>query len=238
MLSFMREPGAGNSSEHPPTEAGARDVKVPDGADAQEYLTVATNSKDVRRSTIVVVILVAAGLLGLLFMIHKSRPQAAAAKQAREEQAKIEDAIGRLTGVSSEMVDRMDEIVNKFYQFSDVFQVKVDELVKDPFEVEGNMKPLQGKVIMAQDSQAQAGLMRQRLQQQAGTLKLLSVMRSSDGDSCMINDQILRQGDRIEDFTVAKIASNSVELAWSPAGAASQSESQSEETKIILKLSE
>ncbi len=234
MLSFMREPGAGNSSEHPPTEVGTRDVNAPDGADAQGFLTVATSKKDVRRSTMIVVILVVVGLLGLLFMIHKTKPKTASAKQAQEEQAKIEKAIGQLTGASTEMVGRMDEIVDKFYQFSDVLQVKVNELSKDPFQTEGNSDSLQGTVVVTQDSQAQSGLMRQR----AGSLKLLSVMRSDDGNSCMINDEILRQGDRIEDFTVARIASNSVELTWSPAGASDQGESQTEDMKIVLKLSE
>ena len=43
------------------------------------------------------------------------------------------------------MADRMDEIVQKFYEFSDVFQVKVGELAKNPFEVEGFVQGTQGR---------------------------------------------------------------------------------------------
>ena len=73
--------------------------------------------------------LVGIGLLGLMLMIRRSQPQAASAAPAAGDQTKIEAAITRLTGVRSEMADRMDEIVKKFYEFSDVVQVKVDELV-------------------------------------------------------------------------------------------------------------
>ncbi len=236
MLSFMREQGSGNSSEHPPTEAGAREGKTSESAGPQEFYTVATNTKTLRRSTMVVAILVALGLLCLWFMIRKSQPQAAMAQQAQEEQTKIQDAISRVTGVSSEMVDRMDEIVKKFYQFSDVFQVKVGELSKNPFEVEGYLKSLKGEAIVARNPQEQAELFRQqRLQQQAGTLRLISVMESAAGDSCMINDQVLRQGDRIEEFTVGKISRNCVELVWAPPGGAG---SETEPLTIVLKLSQ
>ena len=42
----------------------------------------------------------------------------------------------------------MDEIVKKFYEFSDVVQVKVGELAKNPFEVEGFTKDLKTGVVV------------------------------------------------------------------------------------------
>jgi hypothetical protein len=137
------------------------------------------------------------------------------------------------------MANRMGEIVKKFYEFSDVFQVRVHELVKDPFQVEGLMKGVQDPTAVSDDPQAQAELIRrQKMQQQASTLKLLSIMRSDRGNSCMINDQILRQGDAIEGFTITQIASNCVELAWSPEATAGSDASETEEMKITLKLSD
>src|SRR4030042_245527 len=135
MLSFMREQGAGDLPANKNAGTGPRDTGAPNQGDAQEYLTVAANSKNLRRSTILVMILVALGLACLGYMIHKSRPQAASA-QPVEEEGQIEAAISRLTGVRSEMISRMDEIGKRFYEFSDVFQVGVGELVKNPFEVE------------------------------------------------------------------------------------------------------
>ncbi len=238
-MSFMREQGAGNSSEHSP--AATEPQGVPAGApEAQEFLTVAASSKNVRRSTITVAILVAIGLVCLLFMIRKSQPQAAAAKQAASDETKIDAAIHRITGVRSEMVDRMEVILQKFSEFADVFQVKVHELVKNPFEVEGYMMMgLKGQAVVSEDPQVQAEMIRrQKMQEKAGTLRLLSIMRSDKGNSCMINDQILQQGQVIEGFTVVQIGSNSIELVWSPEEASDGSVAQAEDIKITLKLSE
>jgi preprotein translocase subunit SecG len=241
MLSFMREQEGGNPSDRSSAGTGPRDARSPDPGGSQEYLTVSANSKNLRRSTILVIVLFCMGLVGLWLMIRRSQPQAASAQQSREDEIKIETAISELTGVSSEMTDRMDEIVEKFYEFSDVVQVKVNELVKNPFQVEGCMEELKDQIVVADDSQTQAELIRrQRLQQKARNLRLLSVMRSENGRCCMINDQILREGDRIEDFTVTQIGSNFVEIVWpnEHEDDADESVSETQDLKIVLKLSE
>ncbi|UCD49063.1 MAG: hypothetical protein JSW27_16200 [Phycisphaerales bacterium] len=236
MLSFMREQGG----ESLPGEHGAG-VSQQQGAapekESQEFLTVAATTHNVRRSTILVVVLVAVGLAGLGYMIRKSRPQAAYGEAAKEEQNEIEVAISRLTGVSSEMVSRMDEIVNKFYEFSDVSQVGVGELVKNPFETESFMGAIKEEVSSSQDSAARAALIRrERLRQRAKSLKLLSVMRSEDGNACMINDRILHQGDTIEGLVITEIGGDSVLLTWQPEGAVSAAET--EDLTIMLKLAQ
>jgi len=238
MLSFMREQEPQNTSDRPSRGAGPEGVPPADPAGPQDYLTVTANRKSLRRSTTLVAVLVAIGLICLLLMIRRSQPQAASAAPTGGDQTKIETAISRLTGVRSEMVGRMGEIVNKFYEFSDVVQVKVNELVKNPFEVEGFMKDLK-TTASVDDPQAQAELIRrQRLEQQVKTLKLLSIMRSDQGNCCMINDRILRQGDALEGFKVVQIGGSSVELVWSPNGAPQAEVSPTEEMKVVLKLSE
>jgi hypothetical protein len=236
MLSFMREQEPQNASDRP--AAGPGGPSPADAGGPQEYLTVAANRQSLRRSTTLVAVLVAIGMVCLLVMIRRSQPQAASAAPATGDQTKIEAAISRLTGVRSEMADRMDEIVRKFYEFSDVVQIQVGELVKNPFQVEGFMKDLKtGNPV--EDPQAQAELLRrQRIQEQASTLKLLSIMRSDQGNCCMINDRILRAGDTIEGFQIAQIGGNSVELVWSPGGASETEVSATDEMKVVLKLSE
>jgi len=234
----MREQESRNASERSAPGPGSPGGLAPDASGSQEYLTVAANSKSLRRSTMLVVALVAVGVFSLLLMIRRSQPQAASAAANASDQ-RIESAISRLTGVRSEMAGRMDEIVKKFYEFSDVVQVKVGELAKNPFEVEGFAKDLSAGVV-AEDPAAQADfLRRQRIEQQAKTLKLLSVMRSAEqGTCCMINDQILRQGDVIEGFTLLEIANNSVVLAWPSLETADAGTPKTDEMKTILKLSE
>ncbi len=182
-------------------------------------------------------ILVAIGLVGLGYMIRKSQPQAASARTGDEDETKIEAAIGRLTGVSSEMVSRMDEIVDKFYEFSDVDQVGVTELVKNPFQVEAFMGAVKDQGATEQDEKARAALIRREMiKKRAANLALLSVMRSEDGNACMINDRILRKGDTIEGFVIMEIAANSVKLAWQSEDA--DPGAGTEDSTIQLKLAQ
>lgn len=240
MLSFMREQGAGDPSANQTKNGGQRQPKGSEDAGSSEYLTVATTSKSVRKSTILVAILVSMGLVCLLFMIRKSQPQTAAAKQAGEEETRIELAIGRLTGVSSEMISKADQILRKFYEFSGVLQVQVNDLVKNPFEVEVFAKDIKSEVVPQANSAAEAALIkRQRLKQRAGSLSLLSVMQSGQASSCMINDKLLRQGDMIEGFVITRIGGDSVELTWrgdgNPAGGQT---AETEDYNVVLKLSQ
>jgi hypothetical protein len=237
MLSFMREQGGEGVSGEKVAGLSSVEGGTPDTGENQEFLTVTATKSSLRRSTILVAVLVAVGLAGLGYMIRKSQPQSAYGQASQEEEDKIEVAISRLTGVSSEMVSRMDEIVDKFYEFSDVSQVGVGELVKNPFEAESFMGAIKEEVSAPQDNAARAAwLRRERLKERAKSLKLLSVMRSEDGNACMINDRILRQGDTIEGFVVTEIGANSVLLSLQPKGAASAAET--EDLTIMLKLAQ
>ena len=235
MLSFMREPESQNGTGRPSPKGGPPRVPTMNVPETQEFLTVAANGKSLRRSTTLVVALVVVGVLCLLVMIRRSQPQAASGAPGQGDQAKIEAAISRLTGVRSEMADRMGEIVDKFNAFSDVAQVRVGELVKNPFEEEGGAPDLSTQVV-TDAAQDQSDLTR-RMEQQARTLKLLSIMRSDQGNSCMINDQILGRGETIAGFTVVEIGTNSVELACRINGGSEAGAAPTEEMKILLKLS-
>jgi len=142
MLSFLRDqsledlPAQKKTSTKTSTTAGKAPGDGTDKPQESEYLTVATQTKRVRKSTTLLAVLFIIGLLCLWFMIKKSTPKAASAGSFETEETLIETAINRLTGVKSKIFNRMDEIVKKFYEFSDVPQVEVNELAKNPFEVE------------------------------------------------------------------------------------------------------
>src|SRR4030042_484948 len=82
MLSFTRENAAGTSSP----QENASETQ-------QEYLTVAAQDKNARRSTVLLAGLFILGLLCLWLMIKKSLPQPATAMAAGAENAQIETAI-------------------------------------------------------------------------------------------------------------------------------------------------
>jgi hypothetical protein len=241
MLSFMREQGARDPSPNQTKGTGPQHPKTSEDAGSLEYLTVSTSSKNARQSTIVVAILVAIGLICLLWMIRKSQPQMASAKQGDEEQTKIEAAVSRVTGISSEMVSKMDQILTKFGEFSNVLQVEVNELVKDPFEVEVFAKEQEpSTTASALDAGLQAAAFRrQNIKQRAATLGLLSVMQSGRANSCMINDQLLQKGDMIEGFVITQIGRDFVELVWRGSGESNGGSSAgTEDYKVVLKLSQ
>jgi hypothetical protein len=220
MLSFMREQGTSRSPEKVPAGAEPSGVGVAGQDDGQEYLTVAANKSNLRKNTIFVVILIAIGLASLGFMIRRSRPQAAVAQASKDEQTKMAATISRLTGISSEMLTRMDQIVKKFYEFSNVFQVGVDELSKNPFQVEAYASAFKGDAAEPQpDDAAKIALThRQQMKDKAASLRLVSVMRSGQESVCMINDELLRRGDSIDGFMVVNIGSDTVLIAESPDG--------------------
>lgn len=207
MLSFLREQGFGDSGVQERTnssgdEAGdRRDLKSPDSSSGkeQQYLTVAAQGKDVRKMTMLLAVLFIIGLVCLFFMIRKSVPQSATAASDNVEETKIEKAIARLTGVGSEMFQRMDQIVKKFYEFSDVQQVRVNELVKNPFEIflaDADETTDSTKAVIKDDQQ------------------LFTILQTDDGYCCMINDKILYEGDTIEGFKVVQISDDFVKLEF------------------------
>jgi len=239
MLSFLREQGVENlTPQKRAANAGRGNREAPENAQGQEYLTVAARSKNVRKSTMMVAVLFCVGLLGLWFMIKKSQPQAALAAPAESEENQIEMAITRLTGVSTEMFSRMDQIVQKFYEFSDVLQVRVSELVKNPFELEMFLSNLMGKLDpKEQEIEVDPEKIRQQqIRQKANDLKLASIMKSEQGKCCMINSRIFYEGDLINGFKVAQVGDTSVKIEWN--GEDNTGTSPSQTVEIVLKLSE
>ena len=226
MLSFLRD----QSLEDLPAEKKMKTTaeKAPgDGTEKSqesEYLTVASHGKQVRKSTTLLAVLFIIGLLCLWFMIKKSAPQAASAAAGKTEDTLIETAIARLTGVKSAMFGKMDEIVGKFYEFSDVPQVKVNELAKNPFELETFSTKLKEKPG-AEGNEIDANKLWQQMRRRSQGMQLWSIVQSDEGNRCMIDDKILFEGDSIKGFKVRQIGDIFVKL-------------ESNGVEIVLKLSE
>lgn len=248
MLSFLREQSIGdllsrkpatpsNSQEATGDKLSANDTEKPK---EQEYLTVATRNKNTRKSTVLLAVLFGMGLLCLWFMIKKSTPQQASAASAGTEETQIEAAIARLTGVKSEMFSGMGQILRKFYEFSDVLQVQVNELVKNPFELELFLANLKGKVDTDGKDLGIDGemAMQQQIREAAKGLQLLSIMHSQQSNCCMIDNKILYEGDSIRGFKLIRIGENFVKLRWVPNTAGQTLSAPPENVEIILKLSE
>ncbi len=241
MLSFLREQSFGNSDAKKSSENNSQNnPKALTDIQGQEYLTVSAKNKNLQRSTILLTTFFIVGFICLWLMIKKSSPQTASAAPANNEEAQIELAIARLTGVRSEMFDRMDEIVKKFYEFSNVLQVQVSELIKNPFELELFLASLKEKSKAdTVNFEVSAEIIKlQQLKKQASNMHLLSIMQLNDSTCCMIDDKILHEGDLIKGFKVTQIGNNFVNLKWNQENDFEALGIGSKSLEIILRLSE
>jgi len=239
MLSFLREQGNGDLPAQQPEAAS--ETAPGDGNEKpqeREYLTVAAHGKRTRKSTTLLAILFIVGLLCLGYMIKKSTPKATSAATDSTEETQLEAAVSRLTGVKSEMSNSMDEIVRKFYEFSNVLQVKVGELVKNPFKLElfsANVKEEPRVEIKVPEIDTEMIKQRQ-IRQKAQEMQLLSIMQSDQGKCCMIGNKILYEGDCIGDFKVRQIGDSFVKLEWNQDRNDGPSDTQPEAVEIVLNL--
>lgn len=170
----------------------------------QEFLTVGDKSNRARNTTYLLGVLFLIGVVCLFIMIKQSTPSAASASKdssQQVEQAQIESAISKITGIRTQMFSSLEKIVTKFYEFSNVEQVKVNELAKNPFKEDSYIVP-----VKTDDAQTQLAFLQDELE-------LLSIMSTERGYCCMINDKILYQGDSIKGLRITKITSNVVTLA-------------------------
>ena len=200
MLSFMKENNGINKS----------DEQTTDGA-GQDFLVPTSNSKTVKQTTIILMVLFTVGAACLWFMIKKTTPSEAEAAAVTEE-LNIENAIAQLTGIKTEMNDSMGEIVEKFHQFSDVDQIAVSELKKNPFRLELGLSSTDSDSESQINVEQRNQILSEQINKKAAKLQLLSTMASDKDGCCMINDKILYKGDAIDGFTVTAIRSNQVEL--------------------------
>ena len=234
MLSYMRE------SQSDPLEQGSVNQVSPEGTEEPSsdsvFLTVSGREHSVRKSTTFVTALFIVASVGLVVMAKKSHVQSAGAAPAVDSQTQIEMAICRVTGVSSEMTGQMDEIVQKFYEFSDVYQVEVDELTKNPFQLVAMPAGLSHE-DSSKEEEEQVNMLVQQFEQEKKGLSLVCIMESDSGECCMINDVLLKPGERVDNFVVEQIEKERVQLQWQPQGEIS-AELPSSASRVILALKE
>lgn len=212
MLKFLKEDAG--AIDRKPNNSSAGDIDASGEGKSQEegYLTITPKDKSIKRGTILLAVVFGVGLVSLLVMIRKTSPSAVTAEILSEE-ARIETAISKLTGIKTQFLNRMDQIVKKFHEFSNVKQVEVHELQKNPFTYEKHFKPLAGEAEFQDDLESsQSAVIQSRLLRRVEKMQLLSIMETSNGRCCMIDDVVAHVGDYVNGFRVAAIRPASVEL--------------------------
>jgi len=206
MLSYLKD----GQTQIPAANSTSADAAGTDAAlsKQEDYLTVSGHSKKLRQSTLLLIVLFGVGVLGVWFMIKKTTP-AQAATPAAEEQAQLEAAIAQLNGMQSEVNTKMDSVVNRFYLSSNVGQISVDELKKNPFKLEQNASTAVDDETLNRNKRM---LLEDKIRRAATGLQLWSVTETPRGICCMINDKVLYVGDSINGLTIKSIDNKIVEL--------------------------
>lgn len=228
MLSFMRDqnsqddasgPSQGSQEQKQPV---AQEQKQPVATGEHDYLTAAPVKRQAQKSTAILAVLFCIGLVCLGVMIKKSEPKTAGA--AVNDEARIEQALSKFGASKSDMFSGVKKVVDRFYELSDMQQVGIGELAKNPFKHEMFLN----EITDGNEFEFDTEMRRQRhLEKQAKGLDLLSIMQAGRDSErcCMIDDKILYKGDSIKGFKVIRISDNFVKL-------------ESEGIEIVLKLEE
>jgi len=205
MLSFIKEEGNTNSgAENPNLADTLKEAGEQEEVRTEEYLVPSASQKKVKYSTLILGIVFVVGVGSLFMMIKKSTPATASAGLS-EQELKIENAIAKLTGSKAQMNGKMNEIVNMIAALSDVKQVKVGELKKNPFR----------KGVVSKSRISNPGFLGSAASKKPSAkrgLKLWSIMESDNDRNCMINGKLLNENDTIEGYTVKEIGEGFVEL--------------------------
>lgn len=172
----------------------------------EDYLTVAGHSKKLKQSTILLIALFAIGGISVLLMVKKATPSQAAAAQQKEEQLEIETAIAQLSGMQSEVNKEMKNVTGRLNHLSEVGQIDVKDLRKNPFTREMTA----GEANL--DNRTQMQILMEQARKQAAGLELWSITASPRGACCMINDKVLYVGDETNGFKVSEIGKQTVTL--------------------------
>ena len=128
-----------------------------------------------------------------------------------------------------------------------MLQVQVNELVKNPFKFELFLVDLNvNSDAENKNEEIDSELLwQQQIRQKAEEFQLLSIMQSEDdmlsvtssnsepNYCCMINDDILYEGDLVEGFRILQIGNNFVKIEWD-----CEDDSGRSKVQIALKLSE
>lgn len=207
MLNYLKD-----GSQSPVLEQTQQAAQSPDAAGRPaDYLTVSGHDRKVRQSTILLITVFAVGALAVWFMIKKTAPASADAATS-QDQTQLDAALAQLNAMQSEVNSQMNSVVGRFYQFSNIEQVGVDELKKNPFKRELDF------AADVPDSDALYAQQQMRLREEANRLQmgleLWSITATPKGMCCMINDKVLYVGDTFHEMTVKSIEDKTVELDY------------------------
>lgn len=200
MLSFLRD------GSQTPAAARMENEGVSPSPAASDFLLPAVRNQTVKQGTILLTILFLTGGVAVWWMVKKSGLSEAQGSTAAEA-SQIDEVLAQLSSFQKDMNSRMNSVAGRFSQVSELGQITVSDLKKNPFRQELSSS---GPDL----SFSQALMRKEEMQRKAAGLKLWSITARADRPCCMIGDKVLYVGDTVSGFVVKAIHSDRVILGW------------------------
>lgn len=202
------------------TQTNAGDGEEQSFSPPEEGFVTSEEKPGVSRGTMVmfVIIVVCAG--GLYYMYRKTGPAAASAALSKESVEANKTINSFLSGGDANiksmlsLLKNTEKRVQQFLTYPNTKQIPLSELRTNPFRQ--FVEP--AKVATSDNSVAltEAAERKRREEERAAILKAVqglqvqSIMFSPDRSVCMINSNLYREGQSVDNFTVEKISPTSI----------------------------
>lgn len=193
------------------------DDEAMDGSDLEDVLAedetsfILEQKKPVNRTSVLIFAVVLLGAAGYYFMYARTGPQTAAAATSAEA-AKADETINKFLSSGDENLRVMrqlrkttDKVVAQFRN-SNVAQVPVSELQANPFKY----AQVSDEASIAEAAKKKREEERQVALSNVQGLQLQSILHSDKTRSCMVNNQLYKEGETVMGFVIEKITVNSV----------------------------
>ncbi|MBN1123925.1 MAG: hypothetical protein JXA82_02880 [Sedimentisphaerales bacterium] len=205
MLSFIKDDSKKSNAVAQTDESVGVEGQEEQISSEADYLLPAEHGKHLRQSTMILIVLFVVGAVVVWFMIKKISPQALLAAGPSKAEESVDNYVKLVSGMEAEFTSAVDDLMGKFNQFSDVEQVGVRDLTKNPFKTDLAVSPI---VNLPSDNEKFI----EEAEQKARALQLWSIMESPQGSCCMIDEKILYTGDIVQGFVITHIEEKFVEI--------------------------
>jgi hypothetical protein len=175
-----------------------------DEGEKTEIIEPAVQEKNVRLTTFILVAAIAAVLIAIWLIHKKAAPAKTAAAITDNQQTAVETAITQLTGIKTDDVEQVDQLVKKFYEFADFKQVDRQQFKRNPFNPSPIASDMTDSSALKKDDDS--------VKSNAQKMQLQSISQSKYGNCCMIDDALLYKGDKINGFEIVEIGADFVRL--------------------------
>ena len=185
--------------------AGANELMEAQAADEAYTISGSTTNRGM-------ILLLGTCVIGmvLVFLIGRYQDAPEASEEDKLIEAKVDVALARLVenGQSVKLLKDTEKMVQTFYEYPTNQQVLLDELSKNPFSRMD--EKLTGVKSVSEQTLAQQ---KRQLENKLEDLELQSIVQSSRGTQCLVNDAIFSEGQVIgEDFYIKSITVDKVIL--------------------------